>query len=260
MKRKLVQITIIIIILVLLLLLGWLLYDKYAKNNNSKDDDVVVIDDSKKDDGTVTGRLEPGEVLTTNSTVKELSKIFTTYQDDYSNYYKYASIKKLSGNVDTNLKLFFTFYALDIDKKSKSIKCSDVKVKGDGEWKCGFPDPEKTTAFDEKVVNEKFKYLFGSNQTINVKEAEFGIQKLIYDEANKAWILFANGKNITSGEYAKTKIDGAYVDDNTLTINIVETLESGEEQTVAVEFDFDEKVNHYVFSNRILDEEVEFEH
>ncbi len=253
MKRKLVQITIIIIILVLLLLLGWLLYDKYAKNNNSKDDDVVVIDDSKKDDGTVTGRLEPGEVLTTNSTVKELSKIFTTYQDDYSNYYKYASIKKLSSNLDTNLKLFFTFYALDLDRVSKSIKCSDVKVAGDGEWKCGFPDPEKTSAFDEQKVNEKYKYLFGSNQKIDVTEAEFGIQKLIYDKENKVWVLFANGKNITSGEYAKSKIDGAYVDGDTLTINIVESFENGKEQTVAVEFVFDEQVNHYVFNKRTVD-------
>lgn len=252
MRKQLIKIMIIIAIVLIVLALGWMAYDKFIAKDN-KNDDVVVIDDNAKDDGKVTGRLEPGEVLTTNSTVKELSKIFTTLSDDYENYYKYASIKKLSGKLDTDLKLFFTFYALDIDKSSESIKCSDVKVKSDGKWKCGFPDPEKTRAFDESKVIEKYKYLFGSDQAINVTEAEFGIQKLIYDKDNKSWILFANGENITSGEYAKSKIDAAYVDGDNLTINIIETLKDGKTNTVALEFVFDESVDHYVFKKRTVE-------
>ncbi|MBQ6538973.1 MAG: hypothetical protein IJL76_01695 [Bacilli bacterium] len=250
MKNQLIKIMIIIAVVLIVLALGWICYDKVIANHN---DDVVVVDENTKDDGTVTGRLEPGEVLPTNSTVKELANIFTTKNDKYTNYYKYATIEKLSGDLDTDLKLFFTFYALDLDKASKSIKCSDVKVKADGKWKCGFPDPEKTRAFDQNKVIEKYKYLFGNDQKIDVNEAEFGIQKLIYDKDNKVWVLFANGENITSGKYAKTKIDAAYVDSDILTINTIETLDDGKVKSVALEFVFDEDVDHYVFNKRIVE-------
>lgn len=250
MKSKLIKIMIIIALVLIVLAIGIMLFTKYSNNAG----DAVVIDENKKDTSLTTGRIPDGEVLLNNNTVKELTKIFTTYGDEYSNYYKYSMITKLSNKMDTKSKLFFTFYAMDINKEYKNMKCSDVNVQAESDkWSCGFPDTDKTTAFDENKVLEKMKYLFGHNQSIELKEVEFGNQKMMYDVDNKAWILFATGVATKKGEYATTSLEAAYSNEDTLTINITEKLSDDKTQTVALEFIYDEEVNHYVFNKRIVE-------
>ncbi len=251
MKERLIKIMIIIAIVIILLALGWMCYDKYIKKTDT-DPDIKVVDETKKDNSDVTGKIADGEVLPTNSTVQELSKVFSTYEEEYTNYFKYSEIKKLSNGLNSSDKLFFTLYAMGINKESKSIKCSDLKVKESGNYKCGVITKNETTAYDKDKVIEKYKYLFGSKETFDLKEATFDNQKMLLDESNNAWILLAVSNSAKSGDYAKTKIDGAYSYENVLTINTIETI-NNEEKSVTLEFVFDEEVNHYVFSKRTVE-------
>ncbi len=235
MREKLIKIMLIIILLMIILFVGGSLYNKM--NNKEKEKPI--------ENKNPTGRLDQGEALLDSSVIIELAKVFTTYDNPNKNdFSRYAQIEKLGNNLDTPLKLYFTFYALDLDKKYTYKKCSEISMDNINDLICS----EKTKVYDEERVKKKYNYLFGHDQNIDVNNALCGCNRMILDTNNHEWVSFDDNCP-QGGKSAETKIDSAYVDNDLLTISMVEKVNK-ELLYITLEFTFDEEVNHYVFSKR----------
>lgn len=235
MKKNLIKITLIVILLIIILFVCGSLYNKI--HNTEKEKPI----ETKK----TTGRLDQGEAVLDSSVIIELTKVFTTYNNHNKNdFSRYAQIEKLESNIDTSLKLYFTFYALDLDKKYKYKKCSEISMDNINDLICS----EKTKVYDEEIVKKKYAYLFGHDQKVDVNNALCGCNRMILDTNNHEWVSFDDNCP-QDGKIAETKIDSAYVYDDLLTISMVEKVNK-EMLYVSLEFTYDEEVDHYVFSKR----------
>ena len=250
--NRLVKAIIIVAAIIIFIALLWICYDKFFVKDSNDIDDVVVIDETKKDNSSPKGEIAEGEVGLNNSTVVELSKIFTTSSDKNTSYLRYRNINKLSSSFGTNEKLYFTLYALNLDKDYQDVNCSEVKVNAPSGWLCGENNSKTTKAFSENSVNEKYKYLFGHEQSIDKQNCDYEYLKIVYDKDLGKWIVFYPNSVGGTGDVAKTTIDGAYSDQGNLDI-VTSEIVNNKTNTVTLTFRFDEEENHYVFVKRLVE-------